>query len=53
MPGLKDFVTDYMAAIAPGGYLQRLGLVPLAPAQLEQARDVLTREVIMTRRIGG
>lgn len=53
VPGLRDFIEDYVAAMVPGGYLQSIGLVPLTPARLEQARDALKREVVMTRRNDG
>lgn len=41
-PGLYAFLSEYLsdAAMGPGGYLVRLGLVPLDPAQLTQARNI-------------
>jgi phosphate transport system substrate-binding protein len=53
VPGLKDFIDDYLAAIAPGGYLAGMGLVPLTPGRLEQVRQSVRDQVVMTRRPQG
>jgi len=49
VPGLKDFVDDYLAALAADSYLVRIGLVPLRPERLEQVRRLVRDQVIMSR----
>lgn len=48
-PGLFAFLSEYLsdAAMGPGGYLIRRGLVPLDPAQLAQARETARAAVPM------
>jgi phosphate transport system substrate-binding protein len=49
VPGLKEFIDDYVAALVPDSYLVRIGLVPLVPDRLEQVRRIVRDQVIMTR----
>jgi len=49
VPGLKDFIEDYVAALVPDSYLMRIGLVPLRPDLLDQVRRIVRDQVIMSR----
>lgn len=53
VPGLEGFIEHYIGAIAPGDYLARLGLVPLAPQRLEAVRASVRSGTIMARRPQG
>ncbi|WP_160299877.1 substrate-binding domain-containing protein [Belnapia sp. F-4-1] len=52
VPGLKEFLAEYVSdsAMAPGGYLVRIGLVPVGSERLLQIRDAVRDRTIMTRR---
>lgn len=51
MPGLADFVAEYMSdrAIGPEGYLVRQGLVPLDPAGLANLRQIIRNRTVLVR----
>jgi len=49
--GLKPFLDEYMSdrAMGPGGYLTRLGLVPLDPGRLRLVRESVANQAILLR----
>jgi phosphate transport system substrate-binding protein len=49
VPGLQTFIEQYLAAIAPGEYLARMGLVPLSAARLDAVRSGARGGTIMQR----
>lgn len=51
VPGLAEFLAEYVsdAAMGPGGYLVRRGLVPLDPTRLRRVQDAVRDQAIMLR----
>lgn len=51
VPGLSDFLSEYVsdAAMGPGGYLMRRGLVPPDPTRLRRIQDAVRDQAIMLR----
>jgi phosphate transport system substrate-binding protein len=51
VPGLAQFLSEYVsdAAMGPGGYMVRRGLVPLDPVRLRRVQDAVKDEAIMLR----
>ncbi|RFU12947.1 phosphate ABC transporter substrate-binding protein [Rhodobacteraceae bacterium W635] len=49
IPGLNEFLEEYMSedALAPGGYLEARGLVPLGDAARDQLRELVANSVTM------
>lgn len=53
VPGLDTFIEQYIAAIAPGHHLERIGLVPLPAARLDAVRASARGGAVMQRRPPG
>lgn len=51
VPGLAEFLAEYVsdAAMGPGGYLMRRGLVPPDPVRLRRIQDAVRDQAIMLR----